>query len=215
LLEQVQPLRHAMQLSPPVPSPHWLVVWLVVRHVVPLQQPVLQLVALQPPPSCGSWQLLLEQISPLRQELQLSPPVPSPHMLVVWPVVTHVAPLQQPLVQLLALQPPASGGGWHTPSALHVEPPVHVRHIAPLAPHAAFAPEPTPGVWHVPVKSQQPLQPGHAPPSPPPVQSPLLHAWPEPQTWHVPPLFPHAALAVPSWHSPFESQQPLQLAGRH
>jgi hypothetical protein len=58
---------------------------------------------------------------------------------------------------------------------LQVFPPVHFWHAAPLAPHALFAPEPTPGFWQVPVLSQQPLQLAelHAPPSlPPSVRAP-------------------------------------------
>jgi hypothetical protein len=88
--------------------------------------------------------------------------------------------------------------------AEHICVPVHITQDTPLRPQVL-----APGVvWHLPVESQQPVQllGPHGVLHAPPVQlAPApLHFWQVP-----PPGGPHAAVVLPGWHMPIESQQPL------
>jgi len=92
----------------------------------------------------------------------------------------------------------------------------------PLAPHQAFALEPTPGLWQVPLGSQHPEQllALHVPPSPlvppsPATQAPETQTLDPEQALHAPPRMPQALGSVPAWQRPAAVQHPLQLAGKH
>ena len=126
---------HAVQVAPL--RPHWPLVG-GVTQVVPLQQPVTQLPALQVPPSVpasGATQVPPWQVAPPVQPVQVAPLVP--HWLLVGGEM-QVVPAQQPLGQVLELHTPPScppsEGEVHTP-LLHVWPPPQAAHTAPLVPH--------------------------------------------------------------------------------
>ncbi len=106
---------------------------------------------------------------------------------------------------------------------------------APFAGHDWQAPPPSPHAWSVVpgwqawFESQQPVQlpVAHVPPQPSsapahlPAQSALqiaVHAPCEQLSFpghavHVPPAAPQAAVVLPLWHAPVESQQPAQEPG--
>ena len=177
--------------------------------MLPLQQPLRQLPELQPP-SVTEPQVPLLQVWPPVQVVHRPPFLPH------WRLV--VPPWQWPALSTQPVQLPPE----HTPSALQVCPFWHFWQVAPLAPQALFAPEPTPGFWQVPVLSQQPVQllelqlPASPPPSVmAPPHTPAAQACPLWHGWQVAPPVPQALGSVPPTQEPAAVQQPLQLEGRH
>src|SRR5258706_10736428 len=73
---------------------------------------------------------------------------------------------------------------------------------------------PVPGVKPPPLPLLPPPVPELPPPEPPPgTQTPSVHVNPAPHGVHWAPLAPQLAADCPSWHTPLESQHPMQLAG--
>lgn len=139
--------------------------------------------------------------------MHAAPPAPQ---LVAVGGETQVAPLQQPLGQLAALQtqtPPTQR--WpttHIPFAPQRQPPPvhesaragsHATHAAPLVPHW-----PSDGVAQVPPVQQPLAQVAAEQPS----QAWLEHV--EAQVEQAAPIRPHCAAVVPAWQRPMASQQP-------
>lgn len=213
---------HAEHAAPPLP--HNAAVK-VVMHVLPLQQPVGQLVEshtqllpLQRWPTAHSplppqLQAPFEQRSarPAAHVVHAPPPMPQ----VAGAGLLQVLPVQQPAPQLIASQMhapaeqrrPAPQGAFvphrHAPPAqLSARVGLQLVHAAPPLPHAAAVCAPLP--THVLPLQQPPSQLAA-------VQ--LLHAWPrqvEPPVHaaHVAPRLPQEAFEVPGWQR-LPLQQPV------
>jgi hypothetical protein len=156
---------------------------LCMTHVVPLQQPPLQELALHThcPPLLQAW--------PVAQATQAAPPVPQAvapegwH----WPFLSQQPPGQEAASQT------------HCPCALHSCWLPQVAQAPPLAPQAVFD-----AVTQAPFE-QQPAQL-----EPPQLQAPPVHACPEAQLPQALPLAPQALVlcAAVRMHLPVASQQP-------
>jgi len=158
-----------------------------VTQVVPLQQPVQDVVLQAHCPLLQAW--------PVAQAMQAAPPVPQVAEAEVWhwPLLS-----QQPFGHDAASQT-------HLPCALHSWWVAHAAHEPPLAPQAVLD-----AVTQAPFE-QHPLQL-----APPQVQAPLLHAWPDEQAPQAFPPEPQALVdcADEATQVPFASQQPFgQEAG--
>lgn len=196
---QVAGLVQAMQARPP--EPHFRFVW-AVTHWVPSQQP-LQFDA----PQLAEVQTPCRQLWPAGQTAQVPPSAPQ-------------APVALPSWQA----PPVSTQPWQTEVwqafAWQDRPAPHAWQAAPPRPQFCEVLPPR----QKPLVSQQPLQlaglqPPSAPPPPPVPPSDATHAakaqaWPGPQVAQVAAPAPQPQTSLPGWHSPFASQQPLQLDRR-
>ena len=206
VLQTIAPV-HAVQ-APPV-RPHLAAVGTVMQ-VLPSQQPLPQVVALQ-----GGAQAPLEQGWPAGQETQLAPD--EPQAVSAFPDWQAPVVSLQPWVQTVAAQ----AAIWHD------WPAVQLAQAPPILPQLWLVLPPR----QTAVESQQPLQlvelqapveppptplPPPAPDPPPdpppePTQAPPWHDSFEAQPTHMLAAVPQAKLSLPGWHSLLASQQPAQL----
>ena len=188
-------------------SPHFSAVG-GVTQTVPSQHPAAQVVALH-----GATHDPLEQVRPAAQATQLAPE--DPHAPSALPA-RHAPPVSlHPVVQTVAAQAPL----WHDWPALHA------TQAVPIEPQVwlVFPPRQKPSTLQhprqLPQRGVPPPAPPEPPPDPPPAPPPVpahlasTQLWLEPHSAQTSARTPQAKVWVPSWQSPFLSQQPAQFEG--
>lgn len=190
------------QEAPPIPH---AVVEVPATHVLPLQQPFGQVLALH-----GDWQVCPTHVLPCDEQFWHACP-PAPHTPLLVPE-RQVVPLQQPFGQFCGLH--CGGGLTQMPPLQTCALPLQFSQLLPKKPHAVFCVP----VWQMSPMQQPPQLPGPhgGGPSQIPPTGPIgPQVVPDKHCSHARPLTPHALLSWPTRQMPLESQQPRQLVESH